>query len=205
MGTVHVQRQAHRRIRDDRRPIWLSSPPLPASSATTRPAVLGAGRGGSRDAHVVDGRWQPRCAVSALRRQPWPDQWHGSRCTPDHVPRLPEAGLLPERLGGGCGPGDPRWCRRSQLLDRGGASAYTDPVELAFLDAYEAGISLTPRRVTAAPVPATAKHAGPWTNTVGASTSNRHFVGSLTIRRTTATPSRCRARRSRRASRRRRP
>ena len=64
----------------------------------------------------------------------------------------------------------------------GGASAYTDPVELAFLDAYEAGILVNASAGNSGPGPATAGHAGPWTNTVGASTSDRHFVGSLTLR-----------------------
>jgi Subtilase family/Fibronectin type-III domain/PA domain len=63
----------------------------------------------------------------------------------------------------------------------GGASAYTDPVELAFLDAYEAGILVNASAGNAGPGAGTANHAGPWTNTVGASTSNRHFVGSLTL------------------------
>lgn len=64
----------------------------------------------------------------------------------------------------------------------GGSSAYTDPVELAFLDAYEAGILVNASAGNAGPGAGTANHAGPWTNTVGASTSNRHFVGSLTLR-----------------------
>jgi subtilisin family serine protease len=63
----------------------------------------------------------------------------------------------------------------------GGSSAYTDPVELAFLDAYEAGILVNASAGNAGPRAGTANHAGPWTNTVGASTSNRHFVGSLTL------------------------
>jgi subtilisin family serine protease len=64
----------------------------------------------------------------------------------------------------------------------GGNSAYTDPVELAFLDAYAAGILVNASAGNAGPGAGTANHAGPWTNTVGASTSNRHFVGSLTLR-----------------------
>jgi len=63
----------------------------------------------------------------------------------------------------------------------GGSSAYTDPVELAFLDAYAAGILVNASAGNAGPGAGTANHAGPWTNTVGASTSNRHFVGQLTI------------------------
>jgi subtilisin family serine protease len=64
----------------------------------------------------------------------------------------------------------------------GGSNAYTDPVELAFLDAYDAGILVNASAGNAGPGAGTANHAGPWTNTVAASTSNRHFVGTLTLR-----------------------
>ena len=64
----------------------------------------------------------------------------------------------------------------------GGSSAYTDSVELSFLEAYEAGILVNASAGNAGPGAGTANHAGPWTNTVGASTSDRHFVGSLTLR-----------------------
>jgi subtilisin family serine protease len=63
----------------------------------------------------------------------------------------------------------------------GGASAYTDPVELAFLDAYEAGILVNASAGNSGPGAATADHAGPWTNTVAASTSNRHFFSTLRL------------------------
>ena len=52
----------------------------------------------------------------------------------------------------------------------GGANAYSDPVELAFLDAYAAGISPNAAAGNAGPGAATADHGGPWTTTVGAST-----------------------------------
>jgi subtilisin family serine protease len=61
----------------------------------------------------------------------------------------------------------------------GGNNAYTDPVELAFLDAYAAGILVNASAGNAGPGAGTANHAGPWTNTVGASTSNRHFLTTL--------------------------
>jgi subtilisin family serine protease len=61
----------------------------------------------------------------------------------------------------------------------GGVSAYTDPVELAFLEAYEAGILVNASAGNAGPGAGTANHAGPWTNTVAASTSNRHFFSTL--------------------------
>ena len=63
----------------------------------------------------------------------------------------------------------------------GGNSAYTDPVELAFLDAYAAGILVNASAGNAGPGAGTAGHAGPWTNTVGASTSDRHFLTSVEL------------------------
>jgi hypothetical protein len=63
----------------------------------------------------------------------------------------------------------------------GGASAYTDPVELAFLDAYAAGISVSASAGNSGPGTGTAEHAGPWVTTVAASTSDRAFESSMTL------------------------
>lgn len=64
----------------------------------------------------------------------------------------------------------------------GGSNAFADPVELAFLDAYAAGILVNASAGNSGPGAATANHAGPWTNTVGASTSDRHFLTTLHMR-----------------------
>jgi hypothetical protein len=61
----------------------------------------------------------------------------------------------------------------------GGANAYADPVELAFLDAYAAGISVNASAGNSGPGAGTAEHGGPWTNTVGASTWNKSFGSVL--------------------------
>jgi subtilisin family serine protease len=61
----------------------------------------------------------------------------------------------------------------------GGADAFSDPVELAFLDTYSTGALVNASAGNDGPGSATANHAGPWTNTVGASTSNRHFFTTL--------------------------
>ena len=61
----------------------------------------------------------------------------------------------------------------------GGSSAYTDPVELAFLDAYAAGVVVNASAGNSGPGAGTSDHAGGWTNTVGASTSNRYFLSTL--------------------------
>jgi len=63
----------------------------------------------------------------------------------------------------------------------GGASPYTDAVELAFLDAYNAGISVNASAGNSGPGAATAAHGGPWVTTVGASTSNRAFLTTATV------------------------
>lgn len=63
----------------------------------------------------------------------------------------------------------------------GGANAYTDPVELAFLDAYAAGVSVSASAGNSGPGAATADHGGPWVTTVGASTADRAFQSTLTL------------------------
>src|SRR6266540_3612324 len=61
----------------------------------------------------------------------------------------------------------------------GGANPYTDPVELAFLDAFRAGIAVNASAGNSGPGAGTANHGGPWVTTVGASTSNRFFTSRL--------------------------
>jgi hypothetical protein len=63
----------------------------------------------------------------------------------------------------------------------GGGSAYTDPVELAFLDAYAAGISVNASAGNSGPGAGTSDHAGPWVTTVGASTLDRSFQSTLNM------------------------
>jgi hypothetical protein len=61
----------------------------------------------------------------------------------------------------------------------GGGSPYTDPVELAFLDATNAGISVNASAGNSGPGAGTSDHGGPWTTTVGASTGPRSFNSTL--------------------------
>jgi len=63
----------------------------------------------------------------------------------------------------------------------GGSDAYTDAVELAFLDAYKAGVSVNASAGNEGPGNGTANHAGPWVTTVAASTSDRSFSSTLTL------------------------
>jgi hypothetical protein len=61
----------------------------------------------------------------------------------------------------------------------GGVQPYTDPVELAFLDATNAGISVNASAGNSGPTAGTANHGGPWVTTVGASTGPREFRSTL--------------------------
>jgi subtilisin family serine protease len=63
----------------------------------------------------------------------------------------------------------------------GSGSVYTDAVELAFLDAYAAGVSVNASAGNDGPAAATANHAGPWVTTVAASTFNRQYSSTLTL------------------------
>lgn len=63
----------------------------------------------------------------------------------------------------------------------GGTNAYTDPVELTFLDAYAAGVAVTASAGNEGPGAGTANHAGPWTTTVGASTFDRQYASTLVL------------------------
>ncbi|MFT4029358.1 MAG: S8 family serine peptidase [Protaetiibacter sp.] len=63
----------------------------------------------------------------------------------------------------------------------GSGSVYTDAVELAFLDAYAAGIAVNASAGNDGPTASTANHAGPWVTTVGASTFDRQFASTLSL------------------------
>jgi subtilisin family serine protease len=61
----------------------------------------------------------------------------------------------------------------------GGADPYTDPVELAFLDAWNAGITIAAAAGNSGPGAGTSDHGGPWVITVGATTGPRQFSSTL--------------------------
>jgi hypothetical protein len=63
----------------------------------------------------------------------------------------------------------------------GGANPFADAVELAFLDAYNAGIFVAASAGNSGPTAETVDHRGPWVTTVGASTSNRHFRTTVSL------------------------
>jgi subtilisin family serine protease len=91
-------------------------------------------------------------------------------------------------LSGGCFSSDSIHAVQQAILDdvdvinysiSGGNSPYTDSVELAFLNAFDAGISVNASAGNEGPGPATVAHASPWVTSVGASSSNRFFVSNL--------------------------
>ena len=63
----------------------------------------------------------------------------------------------------------------------GGANPYADAVELAFLDAYNAGLFVSASAGNSGPGPDTVDHRGPWVTTVGASTTSRHFQSTVML------------------------
>ena len=63
----------------------------------------------------------------------------------------------------------------------GGTVPFADPVELAFLDAYAAGVFVSTSAGNDGPGAGTANHLSPWTTTVGASTQTREFATTVNI------------------------
>ena len=63
----------------------------------------------------------------------------------------------------------------------GGTDPFTDAVELAFLDAYAAGVFVSASAGNEGPGAGTANHLSPWVTTVAASTQRREFQSTLTV------------------------
>jgi hypothetical protein len=63
----------------------------------------------------------------------------------------------------------------------GGTQPFSDPVELAFLDAYAAGVFVSASAGNDGPGAGTANHLSPWTTTVGASTQTREFATTIDV------------------------
>jgi subtilisin family serine protease len=63
----------------------------------------------------------------------------------------------------------------------GGANPFGDAVELAFRDAYDAGIFVAASAGNSGPTPETTDHRGPWVTTVAASTANRAFLNQVQL------------------------
>jgi subtilisin family serine protease len=63
----------------------------------------------------------------------------------------------------------------------GGNNPFTDAAELAFLDAYQAGIVVAASAGNSGPGAGTTDHVSPWVITVAASTQTREFTSELTV------------------------
>ncbi|WP_206061399.1 S8 family serine peptidase [Nonomuraea basaltis] len=63
----------------------------------------------------------------------------------------------------------------------GGSDPYSDPVELAFLDAYAAGVLVSASAGNSGPGANTTDHRSPWVTTVAASTQTRTFQSTITL------------------------
>jgi hypothetical protein len=63
----------------------------------------------------------------------------------------------------------------------GGNNPYGDAVELAFLDAYNAGVFVAASAGNSGPTPETVAHRGPWVTTVAASTADRSFNNTVSV------------------------
>ncbi|WP_223167988.1 S8 family serine peptidase [Nonomuraea sp. SYSU D8015] len=63
----------------------------------------------------------------------------------------------------------------------GGDDPYSDPVELAFLDAYAAGVLVSASAGNSGPDANTTDHRSPWVTTVAASTQTRTFQSTITL------------------------
>ena len=63
----------------------------------------------------------------------------------------------------------------------GGEDPFNDPVELAFLDAYAAGVFVSASAGNDGPGAGTVNHLSPWVTTVAASTQTREFATTLSL------------------------
>ena len=70
----------------------------------------------------------------------------------------------------------------------GGTDPYSDPVELAFLDAYAAGVFVSTSAGNDGPTVSTANHLSPWVMTVAASSQRREFATTLHLAGTGGNP-----------------
>src|SRR5262245_17043044 len=64
----------------------------------------------------------------------------------------------------------------------GGTVPFSDPVELAFLDAYAADVFVSTSAGNEGPGAGTVNHLSPWVSSVAASTQTREFATTLTVR-----------------------
>ncbi|MEV0391299.1 S8 family serine peptidase [Nonomuraea sp. NPDC050643] len=104
----------------------------------------------------------------------------------------PGAGVSVYKVCGaeGCFPSDSAQAVARAILDgvrvinfsiSGGSDPYSDPVELAFLDAYAAGVLVSASAGNSGPGAGTTDHRSPWVTTVAASSQTRTFQSTITL------------------------
>jgi hypothetical protein len=90
----------------------------------------------------------------------------------------------------GCFPSDSAAAVQQAIVDganvinfsiSGGSQPFSDPVELAFLDAYNAGVTVAASAGHTGPGAGTTDHHSPWVITVAASTQAREFQSTLSL------------------------
>ncbi|HEV7733670.1 MAG TPA: S8 family serine peptidase [Candidatus Binatia bacterium] len=90
----------------------------------------------------------------------------------------------------GCYPSDAVAAIQRAILDdvdvinysiSGGSSPFSDAVELAYLDAYAAGVVVVASAGNAGPTAGSVDHRGPWLTTVAASTQVRSFTTTVNL------------------------
>ena len=78
----------------------------------------------------------------------------------------------------------PSWTASTSInfsISGGSQPVLSDAVELAFLDAYAAGVFVAASAGNSGPGADTTDHRGPWVTTVAASTQNRAFQTTATV------------------------
>jgi subtilisin family serine protease len=92
--------------------------------------------------------------------------------------------------GGSCYTSDSQAAIEQAILDGvdvinfsigGGDSPYSDPVSLAFLDAYEAGVFVACSAGNAGPAADSVGHREPWTTTAAATTTDKLYYGAASL------------------------
>ena len=179
---VRVQQQARRRRTFPRTPTTRSKSarcsPTPRATATV----------------TAPTRRRPRPATQMYPRRSSASSAASSRAS------HPGRGSSTYKVCGaeGCFPSDSIAAVQQGLLDGidvinysigGGGDPFIDPVELAFLDAYAAGVFVSASAGNDGPDASTIEHLGPWVTTVGASTQTRdvHLAAHADRRRATLT------------------
>ena len=114
------------------------------------------------------------------------------------IERGPASGVAPGAFvieykvcgAGGCFGSDTAAAVEQAILDgvdvinysiSGGSNPYADATELAFLDAYAAGVFVAASAGNSGPGAGTTDHRSPWVTTVAASTQTREFQSTVTV------------------------